>query len=610
MIMVLAAQSTLAQYCATMYTAEYVKSYVIDLKSGVTGEMDYDPTMDSDVVPFFGGMFSSEPTTLCFTFTKDYSYVQLLDGRGSDDDAPRFAYKTKVSRISPSTITRDLFNRGKTKVITSRRNVFFAIDEQGYIAYCNGFKDDPESQIVKIYKIVKEENLSYSQEEPKQKQAEDAGRVVSQGYVDLGLPSGTLWEATNEDGLYDYDSAVKKFGSKLPTKEQLVELKEKCSWFWTGSEYKVTGPNGNSIILPAAGYRNCSGTVASVGSYGDYWSSTSNGSEEAWYLYFNFGGVGMFSHTHCFGRSVRLVQNNYKREEPKQKQAEDAGRVVSQGYVDLGLPSGTLWGTTNEDGLYDYDSAVKKFGSKLPMKEQLVELKEKCRWSRTDRGYKVMGPNGNSIILPLAGYRDCNGSVYGVGSSGNYWSSTLYDDPERTWYLNSSSISVRISGTRRCTSLSVRLVHNNYKREEPKQKQAEDAGRVVSQGYVDLGLPSGTLWGTTNEDGLYDYDSAVREFGSKLPTKEQFKELIDKCRWSWTGSGYKVTGPNGNSINLPAAGYRGCRGEVNKVGFRGYYWSSTPSTSGEAYYFFFLSDKECTGSRVRCVGQSVRLVHN
>ena len=84
----------------------------------------------------------------------------------------------------------------------------------------------------------------------------------------------------------------------------------------------------------------------------------------------------MFSHTHCFGRSVRLVQNNYKREEPKQKQAEDAGRVVSQGYVDLGLPSGTLWGTTNEDGLYDYDSAVKKFGSKLPMKEQLVELKE------------------------------------------------------------------------------------------------------------------------------------------------------------------------------------------------------------------------------------------
>ena len=41
-----------------------------------------------------------------------------------------------------------------------------------------------------------------------------------------------------------------------------------------------------------------------------------------------------------------------------------------------------------------------------------------------------------------------------------------------------------------------------------------------------------------------------------MPTTEQLKELIDKCTWEFTGSGYKVTGTNGNSIFLPAAGYR------------------------------------------------------
>ena len=41
----------------------------------------------------------------------------------------------------------------------------------------------------------------------------------TQGYVDLGLPSGILWKANNESGFYDYDSAVNKYGNKLPTHE-------------------------------------------------------------------------------------------------------------------------------------------------------------------------------------------------------------------------------------------------------------------------------------------------------------------------------------------------------------------------------------------------------
>ncbi|MCQ2271186.1 MAG: hypothetical protein MJZ72_00120 [Bacteroidales bacterium] len=44
--------------------------------------------------------------------------------------------------------------------------------------------------------------------------------------------------------------------------------------------------------------------------------------------------------------------------------------------------------------------------------------------------------------------------------------------------------------------------------------------QIKAQEYVDLGLPSGTKWKDKNESGFYDYDAAVRSFGSKLPTKE------------------------------------------------------------------------------------------
>ncbi len=135
--------------------------------------------------------------------------------------------------------------------------------------------------------------------------------VSQEEYVDLGLPSGTLWKKTNEKGgYYDYDSAVSEFGTRLPTKEQWEELMAECQWSRTGSGYKVTGNNGKTIILPAAGFRLCTGIVSDVGSWGDYWSSSSNGSEEAWSLFFNPAWCAdMYRTERCYGYSVRLVHN-------------------------------------------------------------------------------------------------------------------------------------------------------------------------------------------------------------------------------------------------------------------------------------------------------------
>ena len=101
--------------------------------------------------------------------------------------------------------------------------------------------------------------------------------------------------------------------------------------------------------------------------------------------------------------------------------------------------------------------------------------------------------------------------------------------------------------------------------------------------YVDLGLPSGTKWKLVNEenaaDSVYNFfthDEAVDQFGNKLPTKEQYEELITSCSWTWKDNGYKVTGPNGDSIFLPATGYRSCFDHILSEGSVGGYRSSTP----------------------------------
>lgn len=69
---------------------------------------------------------------------------------------------------------------------------------------------------------------------------------------------------------------------RMPTKAELEELRTKCTWTW-GSQngvkgYTIVGPNGNSLFLPAAGWRHRSG-LDDVGSDGGFWTSSlgSNG---------------------------------------------------------------------------------------------------------------------------------------------------------------------------------------------------------------------------------------------------------------------------------------------------------------------------------------------
>ncbi len=195
-------------------------------------------------------------------------------------------------------------------------------------------------------------------------------------------------------------------------------------------------------------------------------------------------------------------------------------------------------------------------------------------------------------------------------------------------------------------------------------------GTHKGHAYVDLGLPSGILWATCNigaskpedsgdyfawgeteakesydwdtyEYGRYDHDSdyskltkynptdgkivldasddaATANWGGdwRMPTLEEQQELLNECTWTWTDdyngkgvSGYMVMGSKGNSIFLPAAGYRYDSNLYAAKAF-GFYWSSSLYLTSRysACVLNVNPNDQIMGYSYRCSGSSVRPV--
>ena len=399
-----------------------------------------------------------------------------------------------------------------------------------------------------------------------------AGVVLDHDFVDLGLPSGTLWAttnvgATNPEDYGDYfgwaettpnkenyawtttayvyyegsslrfskyntsatygdidnltelepedDAAYVNWGPawRMPTSAQFDELRTKCTWTWTEvngvNGYVVTGPNGNTIYIPAAGQRS-GANITNVGK-GNYWSRALNTNPmNANRLYFSNTMRQTSTSSRNNGLTVRPV---YVAEEIPLD--ENRGDVTGDGnvnvgdvtalihfvlshewpgdepideYVDLGLPSGTLWATYNvgasrpeESGdyfawgettpnkeSYEWETTqwlyvengqkrISKYNTKseygevdnlieleleddaayvnrgpewrMPSKEQIDELIENCTWEWTSmngkNGQLITGPNGNTMFLPAAGYR-LEDDLTNYDWQGNYWTRSLY----------------------------------------------------------------------------------------------------------------------------------------------------------------------------------------
>ena len=111
----------------------------------------------------------------------------------------------------------------------------------------------------------------------------------------------------------EYDAATANWGNdwRMPTKAEQDELRTECDWEWTKMNsvigYKVTGPNGNSIFLPAAGYRRLT-SLYDAGSGGYYWSATPGSySNEAYFLDFDWGDYDWNDSWRYYGAAVRPV---------------------------------------------------------------------------------------------------------------------------------------------------------------------------------------------------------------------------------------------------------------------------------------------------------------
>lgn len=132
-------------------------------------------------------------------------------------------------------------------------------------------------------------------------------------------------------------------------------------------------------------------------------------------------------------------------------------------------------------------------------------------------------------------------------------------------------------------------------------------------GDGNFGWDEGTI---TSDIAATEYDVAHVQWGGswRMPRFSEVQELVSKCSWEWTSvngvAGQKVTGPNGNSIFLPAAGQR-CEEGIDDSGLCGLYWSSTPhedNARGAYGLYFYSGNTSYPDDYWRNYGLSVRPV--
>ena len=411
---------------------------------------------------------------------------------------------------------------------------------------------------------------------------------------------GTVDHKTVLDPADDAAHAILGGDWRMPTKEEVEELMTGCRWTWTTrngvSGYRVTsnksGYSGVSIFLPANGIFGSS--VSKVGTEGNYWSASLSADESNFAIspYFSNSSRESGNCYRYFGLGIRPVE----------------GAVIPVASIDMPATLDLIVGrTATLSATISPGNATYKG----------------LTWSSSDESIATV---------------DATGKVTAV-SIGNATITAYSADASKT---ASCEVTVKETAT----------IPNGYE-------------------YVDLGLPSGLKWATmnvgaskpeeygeyfawgetepksnyswstykfelgTNENGPFskyvtkssygtvdnktvldpEDDAAHVNWGGswRMPTDEEWTELKTKCTWTWTTqngvNGRLVTGPNGKSIFLPAAGYRYVT-YLDYAGSYGYYWSSSLNTDNPRYAYFvsFGSDGVDWSFSLRYLGRSVRPV--
>ena len=468
-------------------------------------------------------------------------------------------------------------------------------------------------------------------------------------YVDLGLPSGLLWATCNigadnpEDygdyfawgetqpqttydwSTYQYcmgsnstltkycnnssygydgftddlstllpedDAATANWGHgwRMPTKEEFEELYNNTTVTWTtqnGVNGRLfTASNGNSLFLPAAGYRDGS-NLYSAGSYGFYWSSSlyTDNPSGAWNFYFYSGSYDMYGSGRVYGQSVRPVR-------------------LGQNSAPTGAINGKF--TINEDGDQVYFS-----------QGNLQYQASTDTWKFAENQYDYVGISNSNISSTYSGWID----LFGWGTSGYHDANDPYNVNYEPW------------------STSITPVNSSYNYEGygPSTNMTDHNLTGTSANYdwgvynqISNGGNQSGQWRTlTIAEWQYLFNTRTTASGIRY-AKGNVNNVngVILLPDDWSSSTYSLSGTNtsdagfsSNTISasqwtsleeagavfMPAAGWR-YGASVLEVGSYGIYWSASYSGSYYAYYVNFSDSYIGTDDYNRSHGQSVRLV--
>ena len=381
------------------------------------------------------------------------------------------------------------------------------------------------------------------------------------------------------------DAATANWGDvwRMPTDAEWTELREQCTWTWTAQNgvngYQVASKtNGNSIFLPAAGFRDGNAAPYVAGNRGYYESSSllENSSDDVWIVTFKHEKVERQNNKRNKGLSVRPVQDKQEEAEPAYQPkpftvAEDKQITFSSGNLQYTRSTQTwafaehqydMLGTDNVDGgsskVFDATYGYDKTGSALADKIDLFG------WSGSTGSAKW----GISTSTDNSDY------------SGDFvdWGTNIGDGS--TWYTLTAD-------------------EWDYLLDE-----RSDANQLVGVARIQLGekiyanglvlLPDNWTCpaGITFKSGFSNTHSVQAYADHRTFTLSDWQQL-------------EAAG----AVFLPASGFR----EGSFVGYvqsSGYYWSATPDGSDKAYYMYFISDSyfSYNYSRNRNYGLAVRLV--
>lgn len=135
----------------------------------------------------------------------------------------------------------------------------------------------------------------------------------------------------------EYDAATQRLGDgwRMPTKEEVQELLDKCIWIWKEkivieqdtiqveekdtivdvrvkyTHCEVVGPNGKAIYLPAVGTETDVTTQRLPTKFGCYWTASSSGELDAWTMQFSKDThiIKSEGYRRFVGQAIRPVKN-------------------------------------------------------------------------------------------------------------------------------------------------------------------------------------------------------------------------------------------------------------------------------------------------------------